>query len=517
VKKYLGEKNTMEKDQNHQQSLSIDEQLYQEGNVKPYSFTCPDHDSNSVMYVDRDRSDSALNNIPSENRLGPNTLHTAPATTQQWNDRGEGDFSYISIKAKVATLYVKLHVPGEKIDTKNFYYFQHPDYGPCQVRFTNNTFASQPRAFTEDGSGDIKYDPADLADDLVNDLLVPEQWYADPYDAIRVPGACGIVAECSAFGPALAETTSPCFQIWTTPEKGGDICCKTSETDENSDNPMCDADKCYHSYECQDDGCKQLDFVPGGADFTSGSAHDLWANSHDECNSGDGCASKLNILWIKHKISTCLEGAPWGRDVDVAGWGILEGVTREYYLDELSLFGEGTEWTDTQKQETQDTGTKLSPVFSSSEDGDCFEYEMYYGNDFAKTAWMDPANMMWGIRIAFSAKNDINPNNSLDNPLHTLQDIEANPDLWPSNCCACNHCSDTTQMLQDEEQSNCCEGCYDPCTQSMRETGETKDDGSGNCHDSPDDPCDCPKTSVGFASAGCDPHICTFFGETYEM
>jgi hypothetical protein len=57
------------------------------------------------------------------------------------------------------------------------------------------------------------------------------------------------------------------------------------------------------------------------------------------------------------------------------------------------------------------------------------------------------------------------------------------------------------------------EDCYDPCyprgTEDMDPCPEVDTDNL--------DPCKCPKESAGFASAGCDPHICTFFNETYEM
>tara|TARA_A100001037_G_scaffold244817_1_gene225815 strand:+ start:9063 stop:10565 length:1503 start_codon:yes stop_codon:yes gene_type:complete len=500
----------MKNEQSKQQSTG---NSYQAGIVKPYSFTCPDNDSGSVMYVDRDRTDSALDDKPEEYKLGPNTLHAAPSTTDDWSNRTDNTFPYITIGQQVDTLYVKLNVPGNKIDTKKFYYFQHPVHGPCQVRFAGLT-GEKPRAFTQSADGSITYNPAGTDESNYNDLLVPEQWYDDSYDAIRVPGACGIVAECHDFGPALHETTSPCFQIWTTPEKGGDVCCKTS-AEENTDNPQCDADKCYHSYECQDDGCTRLDFVPGGADFTSGSAHNLWANSHDDCNSGDGCASKLNLLWIKHKIHTCVDGHPWTLEPEVQEWGILEGVSLQDYIEKLTTFL--PTWGDAQKNQTNDRGTKLNFAYLPNQDGDCFVYTMYYGNDYAMEAWKDDANANWGVFNLHTIKNKPVQNGFLppEDQLHTSADIHSNSDLWPENCCACEVCDETTQALQ-EDQSSCCETCIDACT-GEEVSGPAKGNGTGHCVGDPDDLCECPKNSHGWASAGCDPHICTFFGETYEM
>ena len=77
----------------------------------------------------------------------------------------------------------------------------------------------------------------------------------------------------------------------------------------------------------------------------------------------------------------------------------------------------------------------------------------------------------------------------------------------------CVECTDA-QMIQ--EQPNCCDTCYDKCTGETI-SGQRKGNGNKDCIDSPDNDCDCPAGSVGFASGGCDPHINTFFNETYEM
>ena len=410
---------------------------YQHGVMKKYSYTCPDRDNDeTVTYVDRTRSDSGMDLVPTENKLLPKDLHAAPETLTEW-ESSPGDYPYFNLEDEsVATGYVKLFTDANdnKIDTDKLWYFEHPDHGTVQVRFTNITHEASPRTFSEDESGDIKYDPAGGNDPLIP--LQSVQWYDTDYDALDgVPGACGIVAECSGFGPALDETTSPCFQIWTTPEKGGDICCKTGSVDSDY-NPSCDADNCYHTYACENDGCHRTDFVEGVPFTFSASPHAGWASSFDDCFL-DGCSSKLNILWIKHKVTSCLPtGEPWTRGEETLAWGVLKGVTRDYYLDELTSFKEATPWTQTEKNKIDDEGTALLDVFSFGPE-DCFAYEMYYGNDHALMEWLWIENQNWGISTTSSVKNDIDPNGVDPDQLslYTMVDIQTDPDLWPDSCC----------------------------------------------------------------------------------